>query len=224
MKIDFHTHSYYSKDGIFSPEEIIKAALKKGLDGIALTDHDTAKGWEGALKAAKKLNAFLILGEEIKIRKQGREVGEILGYFLKKEIDAKGKTVEEIVGEIKKQGGISVIAHPFNWRKPIFGLEKYKNLVDGVEVFNSRSQTKRGNKMALELAKKNNLVGTGGSDAHSVFEVGSAYIEAEANNLEDLKEAILAKRIKIYGKESLIFVQVFATIGKIIHFFWKPKP
>lgn len=223
MKIDFHTHSYYSKDGIFSPETLIKAALKKGLDGIALTDHNTGKGWKEALRTAKKLNAFLVLGEEIIVKERGKMLGEILGYFLKEEINAKGKTIEEIVGEIKKQGGISIIAHPFNWRKPIFGLEKYKNLVDGIEVFNARSQTKKGNKSAFDLAKENNLAITAGSDAHSGFEVGSAYIEVNANNLEELKEAILKKEVKIFGKESPIFVQVFATIGKIIHFFWKPK-
>lgn len=223
MRIDLHTHSYYSKDGIFSPEEIIKAAKKKGLDGIALTDHDTGKGWDKAMSAAKKLGVLLILGEEIKIKKQGKEVGEILGYFLKEEINPKGKSIEEIIGEIKKQGGIAIISHPFNWRKPFLELEKYKNLVDGIEVLNSRSQTKRGNKMALDFAQKNNLVMIAGSDAHSGFEVGSAYIEVKANNLEELKEAILKKEVKILGKESPIFVQIFATIGKIIHLFWRPK-
>ncbi len=223
MKIDLHTHSYYSKDGIFSPEALIKAALKKGLDGIALTDHNSGKGWQEAQKTAKKLQAALILGEEIDVFKDGKEICEILGYFLKEEINPKGKTIEEIVGEIKKQDGIAIIAHPFNWRKPSPDLEKYKNLVDGIEVFNARSQTKKGNKSAFDFAKKNNLVRTAGSDAHSIFEVGSAYVETDANNVEELKEAILQKRIKIFGKESPIFVQVFATVGKIIHFFWKPK-
>lgn len=244
MKIDFHTHSYYSRDGISSPENLIKAALKNGLDGIALTDHNTAKGWKKAAAAAKKLNAVLILGEEILIEENGNSVGEILAYFLKEEINPKGKSIEEIVKEIHKQGGIAIIAHPFNWRKPIFGLEKYKNLVDGIEVFNARSQTKRGNGRASSFAKENNLVRTAGSDAHSSFEVGSAYIEANANNLQELKETILQKKIypvreyktsdnfrvielsngvKIFGKESPIFVHVFATIGKLIHLFWKPK-
>lgn len=223
MKIDFHTHSYYSKDGIFSPEALLKAAKKKGLDGIALTDHNTGRGWEEAQDAAKKLNAFLVLGEEIIVKEKGKTLGEILGYFLKKEINPRGKNVEEIIDEIKKQGGLAIIAHPFNWRKPVFGLEKYKNLADGIEVFNARSQTKRGNNMALDFAKRNNLAIIAGSDAHSSFEVGSAYMEAKANNLEELKEEILQKRVKIYGKESPIFVQVFATIGKMMHFFWKPK-
>lgn len=223
MKIDLHCHSYYSKDGISSPEKLIKTALKKGLDGIALTDHNTTKGWQTAIEAAKKLNAVLILGEEIKIKRQEKTVGEILGYFLKQEINPKGKRIEEIIQEIKKQGGIAIIAHPYHWKKPFKDLKKYKDLADGIEVFNARSQSKRGNQKALDFAQKNNLPMTAGSDAHSCFEVGNAYIEADAKNLEELKELILQKKVKIFGKQSPIFVQIFATTGKLIHFFRQPK-
>lgn len=223
MKIDFHTHSYYSNDGLSSPEKLIKIALKKGLDGIALTDHDTTKGWQEAIEVGKKLNAVLILGQEIKIKKNGKTIGEILGYFLKEEIDPIGKSLEEIIQEIKKQGGIAIIAHPFYWRKPFKELEKYADLVDGIEVFNSRSQTKRGNKKAFDFAQKNNSPITAGSDAHSCFEVGNAYIEANVKNIEELKEAILQKKVKIIGKQSPILVQIFAGLGKLLHFFWQPK-
>ncbi|MCW3133792.1 MAG: PHP domain-containing protein [Methanophagales archaeon] len=43
MKYDLHIHSKYSSDGIIEPEKIIKIALKRGLDGIAITDHSTIK-------------------------------------------------------------------------------------------------------------------------------------------------------------------------------------
>jgi len=223
MKIDLHCHSYYSDDGISSPEKLIKMALKKGLDGIALTDHDTTKGWKEAAEVAKKLNAVLIWGEEIKIKKGGKTVGEILGYFLKKEINPRGKSVEEVIDEIKKQGGLAIIAHPYHWIKPFKELEKYKNLADGIEVFNARSQTKKGNQKSFIFAQKNNLAMTAGSDAHHCSEVGDAYIEAEVKNLEELKEAVLEKKVKIFGRQSPIFVQIFPTLGKLLHFFWQPK-
>jgi len=223
MKIDLHCHSYYSNDGISSPEKLIKTGLKKGLDGIALTDHDTTKSWEEAIKVAKKLNAILILGQEIKIKKEGKTIGEILGYFLKEEINPEGKSGDEVIAEIKRQGGIAIISHPFGWKKPFLELEKYLRLVDGIEVFNSRSQTKKGNQKALQFAQKNNLSMTAGSDAHSYFEVSNAYIEAEVKNLQELKEAILNRQVKIIGHQSPIFVQIFAIIGKLIHFFWQPK-
>ena len=223
MKIDLHCHSYYSDDGISPPEKLIKMALKKGLDGIALTDHDTTQGWDVAIKYAKELNAILILGEEIKIKKGGKTVGEILGYFLKEEINPKGKTVEQVIEEIKKQGGLAIIAHPYHWRKPFKELEKYKNLVDGIEVFNARSQTKKGNQKSFIFAQKNNLAMTAGSDAHHCSEVGDAYIEAEVKNLEELKEAVLEKKDKIFGRQSPIFVQIFPTLGRLLHFFWYPE-
>lgn len=218
MKIDLHCHSYYSYDGISSPEELIKSALKKGLDGIAITDHDTIASWQEAKKAAKKLNAFLILGEEIKTKQ-----GDILGLFLKKEINGKGKDALYTIKEIKKQGGIAIIAHPYHWRKPFRNLEKYKNLADGIEVFNARSQSKKGNQKAFNFAVKNNLVMTAGSDAHSSFEIGNAYLEAKAENLEELREMILEKKVKIIGKQAPFFVQIFAGAGKLIHLFWHPK-
>lgn len=224
MKIDLHCHSYYSNDGISSPKKLIEAALKKGLDGIALTDHNTTKGWKKAIKAAKKLNAVLIKGEEIKIKKKGETMGEILGYFLKKEIDPTGKTTESVIKEIQEQGGIAIIAHPYYWRKPFKKLEKYKDLVDGIEVFNAKSQTKKGNQKALNFAKKHNLSMTAGSDAHSHHSVGQAFIKAEAKNLKEFKLAILQKKVKIIGKQSPILAQIPATMGKIGHLFWKPKP
>ncbi|MCX6760973.1 MAG: PHP domain-containing protein [Candidatus Nealsonbacteria bacterium] len=219
MKIDFHTHTYYSNDGVFSPEKIIKSALKKGLDGIAITDHNTAAGWPAAIRAAKKLGAVLILGEEIKIKKNGRIVGEILGYFLTREINPKGKSAERIIEEIKKQGGLAIIAHPYHWRKPFKELEKYKNLADGVEAFNSRSQSKNGNKNVLEFAQKNNLPMTAGSDCHSPFEAGLAYVEADAKTPEEFKELILKRKVKIAGRQAPVYGQIFATIGKLIHLF-----
>lgn len=223
MKIDFHTHTYYSNDGIFSPEEIIKAALKKGLDGIAITDHDTVAGWPKAIEAAKKLNAQLILGEELKIKKGGKTMGEIIGYFLEKEINPKGKTVEQVIEEIKKQGGIAIIAHPYHWKKAFKELEKYKNLADGIEVFNSRSQSKKENQRSFDFSQRNNLPMTAGSDCHSTLEAGWAYIEAEAKTTEELKELILKRKVKIVGRQAPFYVQLFAVIGKITHLFWRPK-
>jgi predicted metal-dependent phosphoesterase TrpH len=223
MKIDFHVHTFYSEDGLCSPEKMLKSALKKGLDGIAITDHDTTEGWKEAKKAAEKLKAVLVLGQEIKIKKNGKIMGEILAFFLKKGIDSQGKTAKEIIEEIKDQGGIAIISHPFHWRKSFKELEKYKNLVDGIEVFNARSHSQKGNQKSLEFAKKNNLAMTAGSDAHSFFEVGRAYLEVEAENLFELKEAILKKRVKIRGQKASIFSLFFSFLGKLLHLFWQPK-
>lgn len=214
MKIDLHCHSYHSKDGISSPESLLVQAKKRGLDGIALTDHNNTKGWKRAQKKAEELKMLFIPGEEIKIRENGKFIGEILAYFIKEEINPEGKTGEEIIKEIHNQGGIAIIAHPYHWKKPFKELEKYKNIVDGVEVFNSRSQSKKGNEMSLFFAEKNKLPITAGSDCHTKWEIGNAYIETNTNNL---KEDILNKKIKIAGKQSLFFIQLLSPISKIIY-------
>lgn len=215
MRIDFHCHSYYSKDGISSPEKLIKSALKKGLDGIALTDHDTNAGWKEAIKAAERLNAVLILGEEIKTKKNGKTIGDILGLFLQKEI--KSKEIFEVIKEIKEQGGIVIIPHPFHFPENFKDdLGKYVYLIDGVEVFNARLPFSFQDKKALEFAKKNNLATIAGSDAHSWREIGDAYTIAEnIKNLEEFKKAILKKRVKTKGKKSSWCSLIIPTLARI---------
>jgi len=210
MKIDLHCHSYYSYDGLSSPEKLIKSALKKGLDGIAITDHDTTASWEEALLAAKKLNTFLILGQEIRTKE-----GDILGLFLKRGI--KAKTFLGAIKEIKNQGGIAIIPHPFHFLKKFKGnLESYKNLIDGIEVFNSRGLF--GNdKKALEFAKKNNLAQLAGSDTHYHKCVGDAFTVVEgAKNLEDFKKGIIERKTKTEGKKTFIFYLIYPFLAKLL--------
>lgn len=223
MKIDMHCHSYYSRDGISSPESLVFQAKKKGLDGIALTDHNTTKGWQRAQKMANELGIFLIQGEEIKIKENNKTIGEILAYFITKEINPQGKTIEEIIKEIKEQNGIAIIAHPYHWKKPFKKLEAYKNLADGVEVFNSRSQSRKGNKMSLDFAKKNNLSMIAGSDSHTTFEIGRAYIEVNATNIEEVKDLIKNNKVQIEGKQTNPAIQIFAGLAKLAHLFYEPN-
>lgn len=221
MKIDMHCHSYYSKDGISSPESLLIWAKKKGLDGIALTDHNTTKGWNRAQKKAQELGMFLILGEEIKIKEKNKTIGEILAYFINKEIDPKNKNAEQIIQEIKNQNGIAIIAHPYHWKKPFKKLKEIKNIIDGVEIFNSRGQFKKGNELSMFFAKKNNLPMVSGSDAHTVFEIGNSYTEANTNNLNDFRKAIIEKKVSFHNKQTPPLIQIFSLIAKIFHIFKK---
>ncbi|MFA5431641.1 MAG: PHP domain-containing protein [Candidatus Paceibacterota bacterium] len=223
MKIDMHCHSYYSNDGISSPKALLIAAKKKGLNGIALTDHNTVKGWREAQETADKIGLILIPGEEIKIKENNETIGEILAYFINKEINPQGKSIEDIIKEIKDQNGIAIIAHPYHWKKPFKKLEEYKNIVDGIEVFNSRSQSKKGNTDSLLFAEKNNLIMTAGSDSHTIAEIGSSYIETEAETINDFKKEILGKRIKIFRKQTPFLMQISSPIAKILHLLGKPK-
>jgi len=216
VRIDTHTHSYYSDDGCSSPEKLIKRAVQRKLDGIAITDHDTIVGWKEAEKIAKKYKIFLIKGEEIKSSIDGRFFGDILGLFIKKEI--KNRHPKKVIKEIKDQGGIAVIPHPFHLYFPYNfrgNINDFGNLIDGVEVLNARIPSKKADKKALFFAKKNNIAMFGASDAHHFKNVGDAYTMAEeAKNLDDFKKAIFERKIKAGGQKSFFASTIVPGFAK----------
>lgn len=218
MKIDLHTHSYYSYDGLCSPRKMLKAAQAKGLDGIAITDHETSKGWDDARTAAAELNMLIVLGEEIKTKQ-----GDILGLFLKQEIKGKGEDAAKVIREIKAQGGIAIIPHPFHPPEQFKAdLRGYKDLIDGIEVFNARLPFRGPDKKALACAKENDLGMTAGSDAHYYAGVGYAYTIVEgASSLEEFKQGILQKQTKTEGRKAPLGYLIAPMLGKIKNCFKK---
>ncbi len=211
MKIDLHCHTLYSYDGASSPERIIKRAIEMGLDGIAITDHENAKGWQEALEMGKKMNFLVVLGEEMKTNK-----GDVLGLFMKEQIDGYKKDPRWVMEEIKKQGGLVIIPHPFHGIERFKDdMEKYLDLIDGIEVFNGRKPMSSPDKKAYEFAKKHNLAMTGGSDSHYYKGVGCAYTECEAKTIEELKKCILQKKTAAEGKKSPFIYIVTPLLAKI---------
>lgn len=178
MKIDMHIHTKYSADCKLNIEDIIKIARKRELNGIAITDHNTTKGAFKAKKLANKFNGFQIIpGEEITTDK-----GEVIGYFLNKEI--KRGSLFEVIEEIKNQGGLISIPHPFdNLRKNSINnksiLDEIKKDIDFIEI-NARCFSFY-NKTAKDFADKNNIPLIGGSDAHFLREVGRAFTKFEGD-------------------------------------------
>ncbi len=82
LKYDFHLHSSYSRDGTIRPADVMKIAKKRGLNGIAITDHGTIKGSVEAIKN-KPEGLDVICGAEIKTDR-----GDVIGLFLQEEITA----------------------------------------------------------------------------------------------------------------------------------------
>ncbi|MCZ3365075.1 MULTISPECIES: PHP domain-containing protein [Methanobacterium] len=207
MKYDLHSHSKYSSDGILDPRKIIKVAVKKGLDGIAVTDHNTIKG---GLEAKKyETDDFkVIIGSEVMTTK-----GEVIGLFLSEEI--KSKDFYDVIEEIKAQNGIVVLPHPFDeWRYASFPAKEDVKYIDNIEIFNSRCVKKKYNDNASKFAKKYKLGVTGGSDAHFANEIGHAGIIVET---DDIYEAILKNNLQVFGKTSTNLNHVFTKMLKI----WK---
>ena len=187
MKFDLHIHSKYSYDSFLSPEKIIRIAKKKGLDGIAITDHNTIKGGMEACKINKNKDFQVIVGAEMKT-----EYGDIIGLFLEDEI--RTRMFEEVIEEIKSQDGLSVLAHPFRQYKNPEGIV---DRVDLVEAFNARSR-KADNERACELAKKLKKSVIAGSDAHLSFEIGKGRTIVNSEVKGELKKG----ETEIEGDES----------------------
>ena len=193
MKYDLHIHTYKSPCSNLKPITILKTAKKKGLDGIAIVDHNTIQGGLEVKKLNKDKNFEVIVGSEISTKH-----GEIIGLYLKKEI--KSRNILEVIKEIKKQGGLIIIPHPFTlgiFRKGAKShLSKIKNKIDAIEAINCRCFFKSENKKAFSFAKKNNLAKTAGSDAHFAPEIGKCCTIFDGN----LKTSLKNKKTKVYGK------------------------
>ena len=194
LKYDLHTHTHYSKCSNMKPEVLLKTAKNRGMNGIAVTDHFAI---EGALKV-KQLNRDrnfeVIVGEEI-----STNYGDVLAYYVNEKI----KTTDffEAVDEIKKQNGLVIIPHPFrtslnqnhHFKLP---FDKIKNMVNAIEIFNSRMLRQRDNDRAKETAIKFGLAGTAGSDAHFKFEVAAGYTSFYGN----LRKALKEKKTRAHGR------------------------
>ena len=169
IKLDLHVHSKYSEDGIGSPKEIIKSIKKKGLHGMAITDHNNIEGCIKTLKLATK-DFIVIPGIEISTLD-----GHILALNVKKKIPWK-LSIEETIDRITDDGGLPIAPHLF---RNMSGIKKTKlkilqKKIQVIEVFNSCSQPKTNLKTA-KIAKELNLGGTGGSDTHDPIYAGYGY-------------------------------------------------
>ena len=210
VRIDLHVHSKYSSDGVLDPKNIVKIAMKKGLRGIAITDHNTIRGGLEAKKYETE-DFKIIVGSEIMT-----ERGEITGLFLSEEI--KSKDVQNVISDIKDQNGIIVIPHPFDeLRHSAFHpTEEDAEFTDCVEGFNSRCVFQKYNERAVEFGKKHNMTIVGGSDAHFLNEIGNGGIITET---EDIRDAIKENKVKTFGKRSSLVNHVGTKVLKL----WREK-
>ena len=214
MRIDLHIHSCYSKDGLSSPKSIIRKIKEKQLTGVAITDHNNCNAWKELIPLGKKENALIVKGEEIKIKKQGRTVGEVLGYFMNKEV--KPGPFEEVMDALDSQGAVAAIAHPFDtFRNAFIDLDNAIKRVKVIETFNSRCLTNGPNKKAAAFAKAHGLSAIAGSDGHAPQEIGNAFTECNAGNEEELRKAIAGGKTEVQGKIALPLVHLFSPIAKL---------
>ena len=186
LKADLHIHTAYSLDCDMPLEKIIDRCLALEINCIAIADHGTI---EGAL-AMQRLDPFTVIVSEEVLTPHG----EIMGMFLKEAVPS-GLSVEETISRIRAQGGLVCLPHPFDAirgsavdRKT---AERIVGQIDVVETFNSRTPFIRSSTNAANFARKHGIVGSAGSDAHTLEEIGNAYVEMpEFNGKDDFLQAL----------------------------------
>jgi hypothetical protein len=193
MWLELHAHSWYSKgtilgeESVDSPIQMVREARRKGLQGIAITDHDSFKSWE-SLKKLKFDDFIVIPGEEIYTKQ-----GHLIALGISEEIKPK-QDVLETIDKIHSQGGIAIAPHPFDIGK--FGLRNYAKYADVIEIFNSSNMDRFSNFRAKKFAKKLNKPWVVGTDAHMKEVIGRGVIKLDADfDLDSILKAIKKGRI-----------------------------
>ncbi len=207
MKIDLHIHSKYSSDSQSTPRDIIKVAKKRGLSGIAITDHNSMQGY----RSIKKNTPLTIIpGIEI-----STDSGHIIALGIQDNFSIERRSVEETLELIYEQGGIAVAPHPYRFWSGLGEHVVKKNRWSAVETLNGRSSI-LSNKLASELAKKLDSSVVGGSDSHSLVTIGKAYtLMGSASTWEDVIDAIERGKTSVAGS-SRTFRETCGYAGKAL--------
>jgi glycosyltransferase involved in cell wall biosynthesis len=215
IDVDLHMHTDHSFDCATPVEVLLETARRQGLGAIAVTDHNEVSGaFEAAGKAAE-YGVKVIVGEEVKTASQG----EVIGLFLSEKIP-RGLSMEETVAEIKRQGGVVYVPHPFD---RMHAVPDYKHLltiledVDAIEIYNPRVAIGSFNEEAERFAAKYRILAAAGSDSHVAQGLGSVRVrmpdfDGPEEFLESLREAeILTKRSSLLYVQALKFLETKAT-------------
>jgi predicted metal-dependent phosphoesterase TrpH len=196
FNIDLHTHSFFSGDGVSSPEELITAARAKGLHGIAITDHNTSDAITYLLeKGLMRMDGLAVDGFLIL---PGTEVTTAEGHLLcigATLPNLKGRPALEVCSMIHERGGLAIPPHPYDLFRAGIRMATLETLpIDALEVFNAATTLRRYNSYAFKYAQMRGLPMTASSDAHHAAAVGTAYTIL---NTDDLSvKAILAQICK----------------------------
>lgn len=208
LRLDLHIHTRASHDCRSEYADVVEAARIRGLDRIAVTDHNEIAG---AFRVRDLAGDLVIVGEEVKTA----EGADLTGLYLHERI-APGAPALETAQAIREQGGLVYVPHPFAGRKGL-GEEVLEELVpwiDVVEIFNARVHDEEVNRRAARWAEAHALPAGAGSDAHTVREIGRGVIEVAS--FEDPRELVGALRTgRVIGTTSSRWVHLASTWAKL---------
>jgi predicted metal-dependent phosphoesterase TrpH/glycosyltransferase involved in cell wall biosynthesis len=203
---DLHMHTDHSPDCATPAELLLETAKEQGLGAVAITDHNEISGAVEAQEIAARIGGIkVILAEEVKTAHEG----EVIGLFLSERIE-RGMSMAETIAEIRRQGGLVYVPHPFDRLHSVPDYENLLEIVDEIdilEVFNPRVTLSSFNEEAVRFARKYTIVPGAGSDSHVAQGLGSVKIrlrdfEGAQEFLESMREADIVRKHK-----NLVYVQ-----------------
>ena len=208
IDVDLHMHTDHSSDCATPVDVLLATAREQGLGAIAVTDHNEISGALDARAKAAEYGVKVIVAEEVKTATQG----EVIGLFIEEKIP-RGLSLEETIAEIKRQGGLVYVPHPFD---RMHSVPDYEHLlavvedVDAIEVFNPRIAIPAFNEEAVRFAGKYRIVGGAGSDSHVAQGLGSVRIRMRDFDGPEEFMASLADADIVGRPSSLYYAQVQA--------------
>lgn len=207
---DLHLHTTHSPDGEMTPADLVRTAVAKGLNGIALTDHNSTGGIKQAREEAKRFGGFLVIpGIEVSSRE-----GHVIALGIESPV-APGLEVADTVERIRAAGGLPVASHPF---RRFTGIGEHcirSARFEALEVLNGRSPSRK-NLKACRLAVSLGLGLSAGSDGHRTSEVGRCCIvtDSDPGGVEGFLEMIRRGKVRAWGR-SASYADVARTLAKI---------
>lgn len=210
---DLHLHTYYSSDGCASPEAMVAAAKRRGLSGIAVTDHNICKAVDHLIRAGlmredgQAVDGFLII--------PGVEVSTTDGHLL-----CIGTTLRSMIGHpaidvvqaIHDLGGLAIAPHPFDKFRAGIREEVLDQLpLDALETFNAAVTLKSFNQKAADYATRRGLAATAASDAHHASAAGLC---STTYDLPELSAAALLSAIPNGGKRRENYLSFIESMKK----------
>jgi glycosyltransferase involved in cell wall biosynthesis len=215
IDVDLHMHTDHSHDCATPVEVLLATAREQGLGAIAVTDHNEISGALEARAKAAEFGVKVIVAEEVKTADQG----EVIGLFIEERIE-RGMTLSETVAEIKRQGGLVYVPHPFDRMHAVPDYEHLLGIVDeidAIEVYNPRVAIGSFNEEAERFAAKYRILAGAGSDSHVAPGLGSVRVrmadfDGPLEFLEALREAeITTKPSSLLYVQALKFIETRAT-------------